>query len=150
MEYKPNIYPIIYWAILYGVIAAIGLFVLNLLASFITVLWFPVFLAGLVWGGFRKYKQDKAAWMASNGVTATPKSPVEEFKDAARDISDATQEMMARQAEEDRAAVMQQQVPPVAPQVPAQDVPSMPPEITPPPFTPADGEEIVSQQPETK
>jgi FtsZ-interacting cell division protein ZipA len=106
-EFKPNIYPIMYWALLYGALSALGLFVVYLLASFITILWFPVFLAGLIWGGFRKYKQDKAAWMKDAGITSTPKSAVEEFKDAARDIADASREMAARHAQEDAQAAQQ-------------------------------------------
>jgi uncharacterized membrane protein len=105
-EYKPNIYPIMYWAIVYGIIAAFALFVLHVLSGFIAIVWFPVFLAGVVWGGYRKYKQDKAAWMQSTGTTSSskPKSPVEEFKDAARDIAQASREMIVRQAQEDVAA----------------------------------------------
>lgn len=130
IAYKPNIYPIIYWAILYGAIAALALVALTMLASFITVLWFPVFLAGLIWGGFRKYKQDKAAWMQGKGLVGTSKSPVEEFKDAARDIAQASRDMVQRHAQEDAtiaaeqaqaeeefsAPAMEQQVVPEAPQ----------------------------------
>ncbi len=101
-EYKPNIYPIMYWALLYGIIAASALLALHLLSGLITFIWFPVFLAGLVWGGFRKYKQDKAAWEQSQGNPAQPKTPVQEFKDAARDIAKAGSEMIARQAQEDK------------------------------------------------
>ena len=105
-EYTPNIYPIMYWAILYGIIAAFALLIVNLLAGFIAVIWFPVFLAGVVWGGYRKYKQDKAAWMQSapfDPAQGKPKSPVEEFKDAAKDIAQASREMIARQAQENAA-----------------------------------------------
>lgn len=153
-EYKPNIYPIMYWAILYGIIAAFVLLVISMLASFITVLWFPVFLAGVVWGGFRKYKQDKAAWSQGQGVPSTPKTPVEEFKDAARDIAQASREMMARQAQEDTAAaqaVGQQGTPEetvaVAEEVPAEETPVAVPEI---PVTevPTEEEEIITQQPD--
>ncbi|MDA1168796.1 MAG: hypothetical protein O3A36_00470 [bacterium] len=133
MEYKPNIYPIMYWALVYGIIAATALLAVHLLAGFISLLWFPVFLAGLVWGGYRKYQRDKAAWAQSNGSPATPtsgkqKTPVEEFKDAARDIAQASREMMARQATEDAATEQVEQeiiteVPETAPeedQVPPQ------------------------------
>ncbi len=108
IAYKPNIYPIIYWAILYGAIAALALVALTMLASFITVLWFPVFLAGLIWGGFRKYKQDKAAWMQGKGLVGTSKSPVEEFKDAARDIAQASRDMVQRHAQEDATVAAEQ------------------------------------------
>ncbi len=102
-EYKPNLYPIIYWALVYGIIAAIVLFAVNLLAGFIALIWFPVFLAGVIWGGYRKYQQDKAAWAQNNGTHTAPKSSVEEFKDAARDIAQASREMITRQAAEDKA-----------------------------------------------
>ena len=114
-EYKPNIYPIMYWGILYGVIAALALLTIRLLADFISVLWFPVFLAGLIWGGYRKYVQDKAAWMQSTGTpsttqSGTSKSPVEEFKAAARDIAQAGREMIARQAVEDAVTDQAEQI----------------------------------------
>lgn len=113
-EYKPNIYPIIYWALVYGVIAAFVLFTVHLLAGFIALLWFPVFLAGVIWGGYRKYQQDKAAWEQGIGSSPTPgpskqKTPVEEFKDAARDIAQAGREMIIRQAKEDAVAAQVEQ-----------------------------------------
>lgn len=105
-EYKPNIYPIMYWALVYGIIAAAALFAVHLLAGFIALIWFPVFLAGIIWGGYRKYEQDKAAWAQSNSAapgnaSGVPVSPMEEFKNAARDIAKAGQEMITRQAIED-------------------------------------------------
>ncbi len=111
-EYKPNIYPIMYWAIMYGLVAAFLLLIFHVLNGFIGFLWFPVFLAGLIWGGYRKYKQDKAAWMQQQGSSLDPssvrqKSAVEEFKDAAKDIAVASREMMARHAQEDAVAVQQ-------------------------------------------
>lgn len=134
MDYKPNIYPIMYWAILYGIIAAFALLIVNLLAGFIAVIWFPVFLAGVVWGGYRKYKQDKAAWMQSTGTTpespsSTPRSPVQEFKDAAKDIAQAGREMIARQAAEDIAATQasQEEV-----NVASGEIPVAESEVTPP------------------
>ncbi|HLD26127.1 MAG TPA: hypothetical protein VJC05_03745 [Candidatus Andersenbacteria bacterium] len=88
-EFKPNIYPIMYWALLYGVIAGILLFMLFILSRFITVVWFPVFLAGLIWGGYRNYKQQKTA----AGETMV-KPVMQEFKEAASDIVAATREAM--------------------------------------------------------
>ncbi len=152
-EYKPNIYPIMYWAILYGIIAAFVLLVISMLANFITLLWFPVFLAGVIWGGFRKYKQDKAAWSQSQGTHPTPKSPVQEFKDAARDIAQASREMMARQAQEDivaAQAVQQeaaQQQNAVTEEVIVEENPVSAPEV-PQAETTTETEEIVTQQPE--
>ncbi len=90
-----------YWAILYGVIAAVALLIFKMLADYLTYLWFPVFLLGMVWGGYRKYTQDKKAWMAGTGIVGTSKSAIEEFKDAARDIANASREMMAKRAQED-------------------------------------------------
>ncbi|MEK7500005.1 MAG: hypothetical protein AAB649_05370 [Patescibacteria group bacterium] len=107
-EYKPNIYPIIYWALVYGIIAATALFAVHLLAGIIALVWFPVFLAGVIWGGYRKYQQDKAAWAQTNGTSTSsasgaPNTPMQEFKNAARDIAKAGQEMITRQAIEDIA-----------------------------------------------
>lgn len=173
-DYKPNIYPIMYWAVLYGALSALGLFAVYLLASFITVLWFPVFLAGLLWGGFRKYKQDKAVWMNANGVSNTPKSAVDEFKDAARDIAQASQEMVTRHAQEDADAVTaaqeaagttpQAQGKPFdevqgkqAEQVAAQDdvvfsdsAPIITPQVPETPSQPTQEEKIITQEPEIK
>jgi hypothetical protein len=96
-QYKPNIYPIMYWALAYGVIAGAILFIVFLLSQYITVIWFPVFLAGLIWGGWRNYKKQKGQWQASHGVAPQPGSPIQEFKEAASDILDASREMMAEQ-----------------------------------------------------
>lgn len=143
-EYKPNIYPIMYWAILYGALSALALFVLKLLSDFITILWFPVFLAGLVWGGFRKYKQDKTAWMQGKGIVGTSKSVVEEFKDAARDITQATQEMVSRHAQEDAAsAIATQEAQVQQDQLAIQDEAALPQQ-------PSQTEQIITQEPETK
>lgn len=104
--YKPNIYPIMYWAILYGVLCALALLVIKLLSDFITLLWFPVFLVGFLWGGYRKYKKDKDAWVRQSGSISlnaspeNPKSALAEFKDAARDIAQASQEIVTRRAED--------------------------------------------------
>ena len=100
-EFKPNIYPVIYWGLAYGVIAGLLLFLVALLARYITLVWFPVFLAGLVWGGYRNYKKQKNAWATQSGASVTPKSPMEEFKEAVRDVADASREMVAEQRAED-------------------------------------------------
>lgn len=103
-EYKPNIYPIIYWALLYGLLAGVVLVILRLLAQFITLVWLPVFLAGAGWGAYRNYRKQKDEWMNAQGVAPMKKSAMEEFKDAARDIASASRTMIAEQAEEDRIA----------------------------------------------
>lgn len=142
-EYKPNIYPIMYWALLYGALSALVLFVLKLLSDFITVLWFPVFLAGLIWGGYRKYKQDRAAWMQGHGIVPVKKTAVEEFKDAAKDITQATQDMVTRHAQEDAAAaVAAQQAESQQQQLAIQDEAALPESPV------QEGEQIVTQETE--
>jgi len=99
--FKPNIYPILYWALAYGVIAGLLLFLLLLLSRFITLVWFPVFLVGLVWGGYRNYQKQKRIWSTQSGVPLTPKSPIEEFREAVSDVVDASREMVADHRAED-------------------------------------------------
>jgi len=83
-----------YWGIMYGVIAGFILVVINLLSQYIAVIWFPVFLAGVIWGGYRNYiKQKKEAGSSIH------KSVVEEFKSAAQDVVEATGEMLAENRE---------------------------------------------------
>lgn len=98
--FKPNIYPVMYWALAYGVIAGAILFVVYLLSRYITIVWFPVFLAGVVWGGYRNYKKQKNFWHTSQGMPPVKKSAMDEFKEAVGDIVSASQEMMAEQAQE--------------------------------------------------
>jgi hypothetical protein len=86
-----------YWGLMYGLIAGFVLFILFMLSRFITVLWFPVFLVGLIWGGYRNYIKQKKE--AGHGNTE-PKTVLEEFKEAAKDIVGATREMVAEQVEE--------------------------------------------------
>ena len=100
-EFKPNIYPIIYWALAYAVIAGFLLFLVYMLSQYITIVWFPVFLAGLVWGGYRNYQKQKKIWSTQSGVPLTPKSPVQEFKEAVSDVTQAAREMVAQQRAED-------------------------------------------------
>ena len=99
--FKPNIYPILYWAIAYGVIAGVLLLLLLLLSRFITLVWFPVFLVGLVWGGYRNYKKQKRIWSTQTGVPIAPKNPMEEFREAVSDVVDASREMVAQHRAED-------------------------------------------------
>ncbi len=97
-EFKPNIYPVMYWALAFGVAAGILLLVVQLLSRFITVLWFPVFLAGLLYGGWRNYKKQKAAWSAATGSTPSAGTAWDEFKQAAGDIASASQDLMKEEA----------------------------------------------------
>lgn len=103
--FKPNIYPIMYWALAYGVIAGFLLFLVFLLSRFVTIVWFPVFLVGLIWGGYRNYLKQKSVWSTQSGVPLTPKSPVQEFKEAVSDVTDAAREMVAQNRAEDAAAI---------------------------------------------
>jgi hypothetical protein len=96
-DFKPNIYPIMYWGLMYGLIAGFVLFILLLMSRFVTLLWFPVFLVGVIWGGYRNYKKQKSE---SGHMGTKPKTALEEFKEAARDIVGATREMVAEQAQE--------------------------------------------------
>jgi hypothetical protein len=90
-DFKPNLYPIMYWALLYGLAAGLLLFAVFLLSQFVTVVWFPVFVAGVIWGGYRNYQKQKRASGAGQG---TAQRPLDEFKEAAQDIISATREMM--------------------------------------------------------
>lgn len=107
-EFKPNIYPVIYWALAYGVIAGFLLFLVYILSQYITLVWFPVFALGLVWGGYRNYKKQKKMWSTQSGTPITPKSPVEEFKEAVSDVTQAAREMVAQNRAED-AQIAQQE-----------------------------------------
>lgn len=132
MEFKPNIYPIMYWALAYGVLAGILLTVLHLLSQFIAVVWFPVFLAGLIWGGFRNYRKQRTEFEQSQGQTPQAKPITQEFREAVADIAVAGQEMMVEQAAEDAATeeqVVEEQASPSQNQQP----PTVPPQNPPTP-----------------
>lgn len=116
-NFKPNIYPIIYWALAFGVSAGVVLFLVNILARFITLVWFPVFLAGVVWGGYRNYQRQKQAWQAGTGQPTTPDSPLNEFKQAVSDIASASRDMMAEAPAE--AASAEEPAPEAIPTPPA-------------------------------
>lgn len=103
--FKPNIYPVMYWALVYGVLAGVLLFVIYLLQQYITIIWFPIFLVGLVLGGFRNYKKQKTAWLHGQGMTVGPTSFASEIREAVSDITVASQEMIA----EERAAQQQEE-----------------------------------------
>ncbi|MEK7557468.1 MAG: hypothetical protein AAB538_05805 [Patescibacteria group bacterium] len=102
-EFKPNIYPIIYWALAYGVIAGFLLFLVYLLSRYITVVWFPVFAVGLIWGAYRNYRKQKRVWSQASGVPLAAKPPLQEFRDAISDVVDASRDMVAQQRAEDEA-----------------------------------------------
>jgi len=95
-DFKPNIYPIMYWGLMYGLIAGFLLFIIYILSRYLTLVWFPVFLAGVIWGGYRNYRKQKK----EAGGSQEKKTPMEEFKEAAKDIVGATREMVAEQVQE--------------------------------------------------
>jgi hypothetical protein len=111
-KFQPDIYPIMYWGIAYGAIAGVALFILFLLARFITLVWFPVFLAGLIYGGYRNYQKQKLAWHTATGTPVTPASPMDEFKEAASDIYEASQNLATQEAVEETP---EEQLPPTPP-----------------------------------
>lgn len=100
MEFKPNIYPVMYWALAYGVLAGVLLFIVYLLSNFITIIWFPVFLAGVIFGGFRNYRKQREDWGRSQGQAPQAKPMMQELREAVVDIAAASQEMIAEQPEE--------------------------------------------------
>lgn len=89
-----------YWALAYGVVAGMVLFLLKLLAEYVTIVWFPVFVIGLMWGGWRNYKRQKAQWYAQGGAVPPPQSFMDEFKEAASDIAEASRELAQQNAQE--------------------------------------------------
>ncbi len=91
--FKPNIYPVMYWALAYGVTAGILLFLLMLLSRYITIIWFPVFIVGLIWGGFRNYRRQKEDYGRQSGISPAAQSPLDEFKNAAYDIAAASRDL---------------------------------------------------------
>jgi hypothetical protein len=102
-DFKPQMMPLMYWALAYGAAAGVILFILFLLSSFITVVWFPVFLVGLAWGGYRNYQQQKKRWYAEAGVVPPQQSPLAEFRQAAADIASSSQELLNQNAAEEEA-----------------------------------------------
>lgn len=157
-DFKPNIYPIMYWGLMYGLIAGFLLFVLFMLSRYLTLVWFPVFLTGVIWGGYRNYKKQKR----ESGQAGEPKPVLQEFKDAAKDILGATKEMVTEQlqeaAAEDAAKAEQEAEAPIAEaeeiiETPAPEVvseeeaPTQPETPTPPTQQPE--KDITPEQPDT-
>ncbi len=110
-NFKPNIYPVIYWGLMFGLLAGFVLLVMLLLSRYITVIWFPVFLSGVIWGGWHNYRRQKRAWREQqekgNGAETRAAAPegntLQEIKEAARDITMAAREIIAEQPEEEAA-----------------------------------------------
>lgn len=118
--FKPNIYPIMYWALVYGVVAGTVLFLVWLLSQFITLVWMPIFLLGLVWGGYRNYLRQKTQWATQAGVQPTRGTAWEEFREAASDIAQASREVMN---ESDQAGLPPEQSTPPPPKQPENSQP---------------------------
>jgi hypothetical protein len=95
MEFTPNVYPIMYWALAYGAATGVILFLVQLMASYITVFWMFVVLAGMILGAYRNYAKQKEQWQRSNGQPAAKGTPWQELQAAASDIASASQELMA-------------------------------------------------------
>ena len=118
VEFKPNMYPIMYWALAFGAASGVAMFLLLILSQYINIIWVPVFLVGLVWGGYRNYQKQKAAWQQVQGLPARSGTPAQEFRQAVGDVMNASREMMAenraeeqvRQAQLEQELLEQQQV----------------------------------------
>lgn len=95
--FKPNIYPIMYWGLAFGAIAGVLLTVMWLLSRYITLVWIPVFLVGLAWGGFRNYRKQKRDWEQSHGIMPAAQSAMQEFRAAVSDVMSASQGLMAEE-----------------------------------------------------
>lgn len=129
-DFKPNIYPIMYWALAFGAAAGVLLFVLFLLSQAINIAWFPVFLAGLVYGGYRNYKKQKQAWAAASGMPVATGSPMDEFRQAARDITSASRDLLEQEApaeEEIVEAPLAEDAAPIEEALPPSDEQPLPP-----------------------
>lgn len=114
-----------YWALAYGLVAGFLLFLVYLLSRYITLFWFPVFAAGLIWGGFRNYKKQKKAWAQQTGTPIAPGTPMQEFREAVSDVVQASREMVAEQSFDEAQGKQE----PLPPQPPAPPVPPTPPQV---------------------
>lgn len=93
-----------YWALAFGSAAAVLLFVLFLLSRVIAFAWVPVFLTGLIWGGYRNYKKQKQDWANTAGVVPVVLSPLDEFRQAASDVAQASRDLMEQESPAPEAA----------------------------------------------
>ncbi len=103
-DFKPNIYPIMYWGLMFGLVAGFVLLIMFLLSQYITTIWFPVFLAGVIWGGYRNYRKQKQAWQQEVEQPSEPQSAAQEIKEAAKDIAAAAKDMLTEQPPTTEAA----------------------------------------------
>lgn len=149
MNFKPNIYPVIFWAVSYGAAAALLVFVAKLLLEYINIFGPLVFLAGVVLGAWRNYRKQKNEFYANSGQAPAEQSPMDEFRAAARDIASASQELMNQEApaeevveeeivyeeppvETQQQEVQQEELPPEEPPVAPPTPPTTPQPPTPP------------------
>lgn len=93
--------PIFYWALAYGAAAGILMSLVAIMAKYLTLAWLPVFLAGLIWGGWRSWRQQRQQWYAQENVTPPAQSVAEEIRQAALDMAQASQELLNQDAEEE-------------------------------------------------
>lgn len=96
-DFKPNIYPVMYWGLMFGLMAGFVLFIMFLLSQYITTIWFPVFLAGVIWGGYRNYRKQKQAWQEGGGQPSEPQGVAQEIREAAKDIAAAAKDILTEQ-----------------------------------------------------
>lgn len=108
-EFKPNIYPIMYWALAFGATAGVLLWLLTILSNYISVVWFPVFFAGLLWGGYRNYKSQKKAFETQTGQPQQAQTAMAEFKQAISDVAVASGELINQEAEEEEPEASQEE-----------------------------------------
>ena len=75
------------------------MYLLTIASAYIGMVWFPIFMVGLVWGGYRNYQMQKARWYQQAGQPTPTQSPLQEFKQAVTDIADASKELMNQESE---------------------------------------------------
>lgn len=111
-DFKPQIMAILFWALTYGATAGVVLFILWLLAEYILIVWFPVFLAGVVWGGWRSYQQQKKRWYTQADIPSPQQSITQEVRQAASDIANASRELLNQEAELEQDSQADESLPP--------------------------------------
>lgn len=100
-QFKPNIMPIFYWALAYGSAAGILMSLMKIMAKYLTWAWLPVFLASLIWGGWRSWRQQRQQWYAQTNEKPPAQSVAEEIRQAASDMAQASQDMLNQDADEE-------------------------------------------------
>ncbi|MCH8748451.1 hypothetical protein IH781_01745 [Patescibacteria group bacterium] len=87
--FRVNIYPVMYWGLLFGLGASVLVWLVAQLAQYLSNVLLPVFLGGLVGGAFWSYLRQRNAWSKKRGnkqVAADGAS----FGAAVRDIAGAS------------------------------------------------------------